>query len=194
MIFFCLVRIFGLFYFRTEYVFYEFNFIIERIILTVSYMFEASLILKILTDVSLKKVLLISLIYNIVSLFFMENQTIFFITDLLYIIAIPFYFNKNKRISLGYSLLYIIGTSLYSITMMFGRSYPLLSAFSATWQIIAIIDYKIFILLIFIMKEVFKVGGKGCFLFFDKGKIDKIAQKIGGFILRPFSRFLKNEA
>jgi hypothetical protein len=116
-----------------------------------------------------------------------------FFLELSFLLIFPTIINKDKDISLGISIFYVIGLIGYQLLMMFGRGYPAIAKFSPTWQLLSIIDYYMFIYGILIIKgAVIMDWGRmpgGCWLFF--GWFTDKAQSIGRFILSPITHFLK---
>jgi hypothetical protein len=191
MLFFAIVRVFGALWFRQVYVEAGLTPWAESLLMLFFWASEYTLILKTLSPLRWRTAVALSLLVRLTTMFY--NPLWFcFAVDSLGAIIIPFAANKDKERSVGHSLAYIIAISLYTLVMMFGRGYPLLSRFSVSWQILGTLDYKLFILGIYLAKEATKMfdwlwnalkGGGGCAFLF--GKFDRACQKVGHVILHP---------
>lgn|GEM_PF-6514475 len=184
MAFFAVIRAFGLLWFRVEYVPMELPEWAGAVILLIFLYAEFCIVLRILTSVKWGWIACMALAVTAVDFVCSEGWQ-FWLLDLAICLVIPLIFNKDKRMSIGYSLMYIAGINLYQGLMMLGRGYPMLAKFDVVWQTLGTIDYRFFLLSILALKGVVKMQ-RGCMFFF--GKFDRFAAKIGGFILRPFTR------
>jgi len=190
MAFFAVVRVFGLLWFQQEYVYTAMPLWAEYTVMAAFMVFEITIMLRILTPLSWRKAAAIALAVRAVY-FLCLPDPIYFILDVLAAMVIPLITNKDKEKSVGASLLYIGGISLYQGLMMIGRGYPLLSKFSPSWQILGTIDYRIFLLLILLVKGASSMfrPGPGCMFFF--GRFDELARRIGRVVMRPFRPFMR---
>ena len=191
MLFFAVVRIFGGLWFKAEFVWHDMPQWLSFLILNFLFIFDITFLLKILTNNSWVKSFIVAFLYNIV-INFISSLSIHFITDIVFCLFVPLFFNKNKAKSFGYNLCYFLGIFGYQAIMMYGRGYPMIGSFNAIWQLISTIDYRFFILSIFLLKGVVKNmrtnnsnndGKKGCFLLW--GFMDKLTGNIGRITLMP---------
>ena len=185
MAFFAIVRVFGLLWFQQEYVQDTLPLWVEGIVMCSFLVFEAAVILRILTPIRWRTAILIGTVYKALCFLFTASW-LFFLADILFTVCIPLIFNKDKERSIGYSLLFFVCIFVYQCLMTFGRGYPALSKFNPIWQLLGTIDYKLFLLLILYVKGVATMFGAGCFFLF--GKFDQLAQRIGHAVLYPFTR------
>ena len=185
MVFFALVRACGMLWFQQEYVHAEIPVWAGNIILSALWVFEICLILKILTPISWKWALLIAEPLAALDYLFAYGWQ-YILVDGIVFLFLPLLINKDRERSAGYSILFIAGINLYQLLMMFGRGYPMMAKFDPVWQMLGTIDYKFFLLSVFAVKGVVKMGPRGCAFFF--GKFDDFARKIGSVVLWPFTR------
>ena len=202
MAFFFFVRLFGVLWFCAELPNTDLPLILKYIIISSLWIFETFLVLKILTILSNKKSFIITLILCALTYIAFIFPNIIYIIDITIIFIIPLISNKDKESSIGYSFFYIIVILIYSLLMMIGRGYPILSKFSAEIQLFSIIDYKLFILGIYLLKrEVLKLNMQksttdpvkvpGCLLIFGKEKLANAAKTIGSIPLYPIKKIMK---
>lgn len=193
MLFFALVRAFGLLWFQAEYLETVMPEWLQFVVLCLLLSFDCFIKLKTLTLLKWRKIVVIVAVicaFNLsLSILPISIYLLFLmgmVTDVLLLVIVPLVSNRDKERSIGYSLLYILVISLYQGVMSFGRGYPMLAMFSPSWQIVSTIDYRMFLIGILVVKGVvymwiFENPPRGCMLFF--GKFDNIAKRIGHEIL-----------
>jgi len=202
MIFFAIIRSFGILWFSAEYVETTLPEWGGLLLLWVMWFIDSALMLKTLTSITWKKVLIISLCLLIVfiALQYLTPVLSFVVWEVLttasafiVLLVIPLFLTQDKELTLGYSLFYVLGISLYQIVMRFGRGYPAIGMMSPSWQIVSTIDYRLFLLAILLMKGAVVMeksiipipnNPPTCWLFWDSaGKVERLARRIGHEIL-----------
>lgn len=193
MLFFVIIRMFGLMWYTQEYIPTSFNPIISHILLYLFWLFDGVVIMKTLTEKPLKIIIPIVIFLRIpLYIAFICSCYIDFAIELLYVLGFPLIFNKDKERTVGYSILYMAITWFYQLLMVIGRGYPMIAKYSTSWQIILTIDWRLFIYGLLLLKGVVKMDGpSGCWFFI--GKFDNIAKAIGNLILHPI-KAIKNAA
>ena len=191
MAFFAIVRGFGLLYFQAENLIEPFPQWLELCITTGLWMFTFTMALKTLTDQRWHVCLIISIAVKTFILltytYLLTHIAVFIAIDILMLILIPYIFNDDKEMSLGYSILYIVMLNIYSIGIVFGRGYPMISEMTAGWALIAILDYYLFIYILYILKGVLRMG-RPCIMIWSKS--DRWASAIGSAPRRLFNLVL----
>jgi hypothetical protein len=164
MAFFAVVRFFGLLWFQQEYIPIDISWLAYYVIMGAFLVAEGFIITRCLTASKWLVCLLcaagyLGFLYICVYPFAM--WTLFW-CDLGYIFLVPLCLNWNKgRLeSFIASLIFAGGISLYQGIMMFGRGYPAISKYDAAWQILATIDYKFFLVILLLKKELVSNAGK----------------------------------
>ena len=193
MAFFAVVRAFGLLWFMQEPPAGIGNPWVDFFVKMGLWVLDGVIFTKTLTLLTTNKSILIVTMHTILAyaaLF--VGVDLFIVFEVSLFLFVPLVVNKDKEKSLGYSLLYGGLIMAYTMLMMWGRGYPMIARYSAPWQLLAMIDYKMLIVGILFLKEVLRMppNNPGCFFFF--GKFDKLARKIGHFLLHPVAAIRGN--
>lgn len=188
MLFFFVVRCFGLLWYQVPMTMQPMAYLPTLLINTALWTFEGYIIFRVLTDMRKVSAFGLSLLFKLIMMFFINDST-HFVFELLYMVFVPLLCNNDKETSVGHSLFLIVGMSIYQLMMMFGRGYDILSRADTIHGVIATLDYRFFLLSLLALKGVRRMNwppdpGGHCWLFF--GKFDKAAKKIGSIILKPF--------
>lgn len=184
-------RLFGINWATVTYVDVYIPTYIEFIILCGYYVLESIFILKIITSIKWKFALIISICCKIVQIP-LPNDFLTVIVDFAVVFVIPLFINKNKRHSIAKSIMTFLGISGYQLLMRYARYCDATDGkYNVIWQILSTIDYKLFIVSIYLFKEVIVMKNKrelnpGCFFFW--GKFDDLCRKIGNIFVKPFIR------
>jgi len=190
MFFFAFIRAFGLLWFLQEYVESDLPGWAEHFLMSGFWMFDGLIMLKTLSSVSWKRAVLLMVPLRLVSYITLSLASVYIIiSEAFLIVILPLFLNKDKERSAGYSVLYIAALMMYQGLMVLGRGYPLLSKFSPSWQILLTVDYRLFLLGLFLLKGVVVNMPPGCWLLI--GPFDELAAKIGKTVLKPFSQLLR---
>lgn len=187
MAFFAVCRLCGWGYFANNYTEHEYNYFWSEFILFILKAFEAVIILLTLTKCKWWICAIIGIAYASILIPNIFANYVFWI-DCAYILVIPCILNKRKQESFGYNILFLIFILLYQLLMMYSRySINLSEKFNYLAQVASIIDYKIFLVVLFLFiklkrsnmdkaKEFPNIdkkeyGGGGCFLFWGERSI-----------------------
>lgn len=148
MLFFALCRLCGWFWFSVEYKPIEVDKWVFWFIMGLYKTVEGLIILKTLTKVKWYYCLILAIVYTCIN-FSINNKGLQFLSDIIYIVSIPFIFNQDKENSILTSFIYILVISCYQIFMMFGRySIESIGKYDLFYQTFSTIDYKLFLLLV----------------------------------------------
>lgn len=181
MVFFALCRLCGWGYFANNYPEHEFSLFWSEVILFILKAFEAIIILLTLTKCKWWICTIIGIAYASILIPDIFINYVFWI-DIAYILIVPCLLSKKKQESFGYNILFLIFLILYQLLMMYSRyTVNLQEKFNYIAQIASVIDYKIFLVVLYLYvklkrsimdktKELPDIdkkeyGGGGCFLF-----------------------------
>lgn len=152
MIVFAVFRFCGIAWFSQDYKLIEIDSTLHNLINFIFKVFEGTFIMLILTKLKTRYCLLISILYSIL-LLLIQQPTIEFCLDVIYIVSVPFIFNKDKNNSIIKSTIYIALISLYQIMMSFARySIDLSGKYDLCYTLLGVIDYQLFIVVIYLYK------------------------------------------
>lgn len=150
MIFFALCRLCGWGYFANNYIEHEFSLFWSEFILFILKAFEAIIILLTLTKCKWWICGIIGIVWTFIYLLPIPTWSNTII-DIVYIVCMPLFFNKKKQESIGNSILFVAFLSIYQILLMIGRySIDINAKFNYLAGIANIIDYKLFILVLYL--------------------------------------------
>lgn len=155
MSFFVFMRLLGFEYFLAEVPPIEFEVWQQHLISNIFWFLNYIIILRTLTDMSWKRCLLIAIVIRfpliIVNEFmFLLSANIILIIDIFIMVFIPLCINKTKAQTLKVCALYLLGTLAYQLLFIrYGRGYPEWGTTCSGWLTFSIIDYYVFIWLIY---------------------------------------------
>lgn len=190
-------RFCGIGYFANEYEEQELVPWVQELILFALKWIEMIFILATLSRLKMRFILLISFAYiNIY--WFIDDSTISFIADVIYMSILPFIVTKFDYKRITYGIILIILLSAYQFIMMTARyTIDLSEKFNYIAMIESVFDYKIFIISIYLLvynrrikmdkintpdpSDERNFGGGGCMLFW--GKFDKACEVIGKVVV-----------
>lgn len=193
MIVFAIFRFCGIAWFSQTYIPFNTNIVIYYIASSILHIYEAFLIIKTLTNIKWYYGLIIAIIYDLLSYLILSLQ-VQFIADIIYTFSIPFIFNKDKDKSIKKSTIFMILIMLYQLVMSFSRYNMVFDGkYDLGYALLSIIDYRIFLLVIFIYTKKIKVikedinmdGHPNCFFFW--GRFSEFCKLIGLIVLAIIS-------
>ena len=162
MLFFAIIRAFGLLWFQAEYQYTSLSPILGAILLFAFYWFDWTVKLKTVSSfrwgIVILSAFLISAVVEAIFVFFDSFQFMFPI-ELALLFGIPLIASKNKKHTILATASYFFIISAYQLMMIFGRGYPFIAKYSPSWQILVTIDYRMFLIGLLLLKGVF-VDGK----------------------------------
>jgi len=190
MMFFAITRTFGLLWFSVEYIETGFSRHAGYALLIIFWIIDGVVKIKTLTSLSWGWVVFSVLVFRLLTLIpavFGWGIWVDIVATTIILIAFPLLVNKDKARSVVYATLYVVAISAYQGLIMLGRGYPVLTHFYPSWQIILTLDYRLFLVIIFIAKgviqlNIFQRPPAGCWLFM--GKFDDAAKRIGHKIIK----------
>ena len=215
MAFFSFVRIFGVLWYLADYPGITLLPQVEVIALMALWYLDCWVKVETLTPYKLKRSLLLTLGVMIFSLIAVSTLPAFEIFVFMVLfdtalqITIGVWSNRKSRdidVVVGRVILYIFLINIYTLFMMLGRGYPVTARMDALWQIVAIFDYRAFLILILCLKVVYLMQNTqkkletdkqqtarwplgGCWGWFDKEV--KLSRRIGRFIMAPIRKLTK---
>lgn len=152
MCIFAIFRAFNIGLFANGYISVNTSELVYAIVSIAFHLYEGVLILKILTNLRWYYCLPIAILYTAL-VCIIQNHTIIFILDILYIVNVPFIFNKNKERSIRNSIYFILGISAYQLIMSFGRyDVTTLGKYDIGYAILSFIDYRVFLFTLLLYK------------------------------------------
>lgn len=154
MLFFMICRFCGVLYFKNEYPSHNFSPILQQIILIVLSVLEYWLVTMILSPAKWWICLLTAVGYN--CLFFIPMPAICVtILSYVYMIFVGFFLTKFDYKRITYGIILAIAVTLYQLIMMVGRyTIDLNAKFNYLAMIASVIDYKLFILNIYLVIKI----------------------------------------
>jgi len=193
MVFFAIVRLFGIAWFQIAPLGVELDIVTNAIISSMCWIIGSAITLRTLTSLTWQTVFYMCVIAKAGQLIFALLYFPYwldYLYDIVFIITVVVIKNYDKEMAIGRAALYIIGINLYTLIMTYGRGYALISKYNAIWQIIAVLDYYLLLVILYTLKGASEMRPTpGCLFFF--GRFDKVARTIGHVILMPFTMFKK---
>ncbi len=163
MIVFAVFRFCGIAWFSPEYVSYSISEPLYYIITSVLHILEGYIIMRVLTNESFIKCILIAFIYDLLTYLIMLlpfNNEILFVFDIIYIVSIPFIFNQNKDMSIINSCVFILFIALYQVIMSFSRYAMIYTAkYDVIYSLLSLIDYKCFLIVLLLFVKMKRIKG-----------------------------------
>lgn len=151
-----LLRLVGFEFFKPTFPEIELTSYGYYITMSIFHILEVFLVFMILTNLSVKKCVLIALAYDLFTymLIFikLDNEIMFFYFDTYLILALPSMIDGKTSTAIK-SLVYYIGIAIYQGIMMYGRYYPTDSKVNLFAYTLGIFDYYLFLLSIYLFKK-----------------------------------------